>query len=224
MLSICGAYTEEVFSKFEKDEDGNFFNRRLEYEANRRKAYTESRRSNAKKKVEEVKEKKKTSKKGKDMPEHMQKHMVNHMENENENENKDKYKSKVEIKNDQLKESWADWLEYKRTQFKFSYKSEKSERTGLKILMKEASNDIGTACAIIEQSIGNGWVGFQPLKDRKTGKAKFIPNQPDNDWYEKAEREDRMTAATKWSALGFVYGRFSENVPTKKWIRKEQEI
>lgn len=48
MLSI-GA-TKKVFSKFIKDDKGYYYNERLEYEANKRKAYSESRKNNRKKK------------------------------------------------------------------------------------------------------------------------------------------------------------------------------
>lgn len=50
MLNICKTYNEDIFSKFIKDEEGNYYNERLEYEANKRKAYSESRRNNRKKK------------------------------------------------------------------------------------------------------------------------------------------------------------------------------
>ena len=52
MLNICKTYNEDIFSKFIKDEEGNYYNERLEYEANKRKAYSESRRNNKKKKEE----------------------------------------------------------------------------------------------------------------------------------------------------------------------------
>lgn len=50
MLNICKSYNEDIFSKFKKDEEGNYYNERLEYESNKRKAYSESRRNNRKKK------------------------------------------------------------------------------------------------------------------------------------------------------------------------------
>lgn len=79
MLSICKVFNEEIFSKFIKDEEGNYYNERLEYEANKRKAYSESRRNNRKKKEE-------TKTYEKDM-----KNICNsyeeHMENENINKN-----------------------------------------------------------------------------------------------------------------------------------------
>lgn len=48
MLSI-GA-TKKIFSKFIKDNEGSYYNERLEYEANKRKAYSDSRKNNRKKK------------------------------------------------------------------------------------------------------------------------------------------------------------------------------
>ena len=71
MLHICGSYDEDVFTKFQKDEQGKFYNIRLEEEVNKRKAYSESRRNNSKKKE--------------DMN-NTSLSYVQHMENENENE------------------------------------------------------------------------------------------------------------------------------------------
>lgn len=79
MLNICKTHNEDIFSKFIKDEEGNYYNERLEYEANKRKAYSESRRNNRKKKEE------------KETYEDDVKNICNsyekHMENENANEN-----------------------------------------------------------------------------------------------------------------------------------------
>jgi hypothetical protein len=72
MLHICGSYDEDVFTKFQKDEQGKFYNIRLEEEVGKRKAYSESRRNNRKKKE--------------DMN-NTSLSYVEHMENENENEN-----------------------------------------------------------------------------------------------------------------------------------------
>ena len=71
MLHICGSYDEDVFTKFQKDEQGKFYNIRLEEEVDKRKAYSESRRNNRKKK-EDVN--------------NISSSYVEHMENENENE------------------------------------------------------------------------------------------------------------------------------------------
>jgi hypothetical protein len=50
MLKICKTYDEDIFSKFEKDEDGLYYNARLHQEVEKRKAYSESRRQNRTKK------------------------------------------------------------------------------------------------------------------------------------------------------------------------------
>ena len=52
ILNICKVHSEEIFSKFKIDEEGNYYNERLENETNKRKAYSESRRNNRKKKEE----------------------------------------------------------------------------------------------------------------------------------------------------------------------------
>ena len=81
MLNICKTYNEDIFSKFKIDEEGNYYNERLEYEVNKRKAYSESRRNNRKKK---------------EIYEEDMKNICNsyeeHMENENININKIKIK------------------------------------------------------------------------------------------------------------------------------------
>ncbi len=48
MLKICKSYDDEIFNKFSKDEDGKFFNERLEIEINKRKAFSDSRSKNRK--------------------------------------------------------------------------------------------------------------------------------------------------------------------------------
>ena len=86
ILNICKTFNEDIFSKFKKDEKGNYYNERLEYEANKRKAYSESRRNNRKKKEEQ------------ETYEEDMKNICNsyeeHMENENINKNIIKNKNK----------------------------------------------------------------------------------------------------------------------------------
>lgn len=71
MLKICGTHDEDIFSKFAVDESGLYYNERLEQEVEKRKAYSESRRNNRKKKEDML---------------ITSKTYVQHMENENENE------------------------------------------------------------------------------------------------------------------------------------------
>lgn len=70
----------KVMKHFHIDDDGNYYNKRMDLEALKRSNYAESRRENGTKGGRP---------KGKHMQNHMDKHMGNHMENENDNENKD---------------------------------------------------------------------------------------------------------------------------------------
>jgi len=72
MLNICITYDEDIFTKFIKNSDGEFFNQRMENEILRRKNYSESRRINRMSKKKKVKKICKT--------------YVPHMENEDINE------------------------------------------------------------------------------------------------------------------------------------------
>ena len=92
MLIICGNKNEDIFNKFTLDEDGNFYNKRLEEEIIKRKKYSESRRNNRLKKKEE-----KTHEKDmKNICNSHEEHMENENENENENINKNIKKKKIE--------------------------------------------------------------------------------------------------------------------------------
>lgn len=95
MLEICGAYDERIFSKFVKDENGLYYNVRMEVEANKRRAYIESRSNNRKgNKNEDMNEHMKKDM-NEDMPNHMTKHMENENINENINNNKNKYNDAI---------------------------------------------------------------------------------------------------------------------------------
>jgi hypothetical protein len=72
MLKICVTHDEDIFSKFTVDGAGLYYNERLEQEVEKRKAYSESRRNNRKKKEDMI---------------DTSLSYVQHMENENENEN-----------------------------------------------------------------------------------------------------------------------------------------
>lgn len=82
MLNVCKTHDEDIFAKFEKNEQG-FYNVRLKEEADKRKAYSESRKNNRKKKDIE----------------NISKTYVTHMENENENEDINIKENKVKLKN-----------------------------------------------------------------------------------------------------------------------------
>jgi uncharacterized protein YdaU (DUF1376 family) len=76
VLIICKSYDEDIMSKFKKDEDGKYYNERLEFEINRRKKYSESRSTNRKSNIKDKKHMNNISKT-----------YDNHMETETEIEN-----------------------------------------------------------------------------------------------------------------------------------------
>jgi len=89
-IKVClgsdfGTSWPAIQKKFKQDENGLFFNERLEHEKEKRRAFTESRRQNVSKKE------KKPS-----YDDTYVKHMNNHMENENRNDNSVLIKKSVE--------------------------------------------------------------------------------------------------------------------------------
>ena len=95
MLKICSTHDEDILCKFEKDENGLFYNVRLQQEVEKRKAYSESRRQNRIKK---------------DMN-NISNSYDKHMENENENvivnRNSIKNKKNLEKKEETIYRSFA---------------------------------------------------------------------------------------------------------------------
>lgn len=87
---VVGQIWDNIKHKFTKDDEGLWFNERLDIEKNKRKAYVDSRKNN------KIGKNQHTKKRG---------HMTSHMENVNENENKDnKEGKKQKIINPELKE------------------------------------------------------------------------------------------------------------------------
>ena len=74
----------QIKNKFQIDENGNYFNARLEEEQNKRKSFVLSRKNNKEGKNQY------TKKEG-----HMRGQMTSHMENENENRNISEYRVRV---------------------------------------------------------------------------------------------------------------------------------
>ena len=76
VIFICKSYDKDVMSKFKRDSAGLWYNERLEFEANKRKNFVDSRSKN---------------KEGKTKKKIISKTYDSHMENRNENENIDEY-------------------------------------------------------------------------------------------------------------------------------------
>ena len=95
MLSICKAYDNEIWEKFEQV-DGFFINDRMYNEAIRRSKFTESRRNNAK----SVK------------TDSISKAYAQHMETETETINKDIFINNIEPFKNLLSESYQEFIDY----------------------------------------------------------------------------------------------------------------
>ena len=101
MLGSSSELWESIKLKFVIDENGLYYNKRLESEQIKRRKYSESRRNNKMGKNQ-------YSKSG-HMLGHMTTHMLGHMENENENRNKDININKESITVNTKKEEKSDW-------------------------------------------------------------------------------------------------------------------
>jgi hypothetical protein len=101
MLSICKAYDNEIYEKFDQI-DGFFINDRMYNESIRRSKFTESRRNNAK------------SVKNDSISVASAKHMHTHMETETEtiNVNKDIFINNIEPYKNLLNESYQEFIDY----------------------------------------------------------------------------------------------------------------
>lgn len=96
----------------------------------------------------------------------------NEYDNENENNNVNEGEKKDDpekvltypFASDEFMSMWANWKEYKNTEFKFKYKSIQSEQAALSELSNLANGDEDIGLAIIRQSMAKGWKGFFELK------------------------------------------------------------
>jgi len=79
-------------------------------------------------------------------------------------------------------ELWASWKEYKRTHFKFSFRTLQSEQVALHHLQKISNGDYETARTIIGTAIANGWRGLYP-SNSGTGKGRTGGNAPE--WHKR---------------------------------------
>jgi uncharacterized protein YdaU (DUF1376 family) len=170
MLFICQSYDEDVFAKFDKDEDGRYFNKRMKAEMEKRKNYSKSRSENRKKGIEG----KKNEGKNAIICQSYDVHMENENEDVNINDNttKEYKKTKKEKKNkegqfeisvpDYLTESFASFVEMRKA--KKSPMTEHAKELMLKKLY-ELSSDRDEQVAILNQSTVGSWTNIYSLKD-----------------------------------------------------------
>ena len=169
MIFICKSYDEDVFSKFTKDENGLFFNERLEFEIYRRQSYVSSRSANKSGKV--VKKEGKLNHK-----KNIRSSYDNHMENENENEIKNVNRKPDLIfpfDSQRFMETWN----ILKNEKKWKNKSQAALQTSLKQL---SAFDEDFAIELMERAILGNYQGivysntkaeYQKLKSNLNGKS-----------------------------------------------------
>lgn len=81
-------------------------------------------------------------------------------------------------------DAWEGWKRYKKEQFKFKYKSVKSEQIALHKLHKDAKGNERLAIDAIAQSIASGWRGLFPESNSRGSK----PNC-NTDWVHEIARD-----------------------------------
>lgn len=168
-------WESKLKAKFTQDQEGRWYNVKLETEMIKRKNYTTSRKENlAKTKTGPAtapqegpkKQIKSKAHKGK----HKEPHMESHMENGNEN--------RIEEEKEGGGTAWDRWKEYKKNQFGFTYK-DKAEPIARERLYEMAGGDEQQALKIVNQSIDYGWKGLFELKNNSYAPGQKNSRNPD---------------------------------------------
>lgn len=169
---LVGSVSVILKSKFKIDENGFWYNERLEKEIEKRAAYSKSRYDNGKKGGRPKKEETEKKPYGKPRRNHMVNHMGNHTEDVNEIEDVNEKENK-NVKSDEeimlpwndvsFVLMWSNWKKYKLGEHRFKYKTHISEQMALKELCDLSEGHCSNAIKIIEKSISKGWKGFFKL-------------------------------------------------------------
>lgn len=147
MLKICKRYDKDIFEKFKKDDDGKYYNIRLEKEITKRKDYSKSRSDNRKNKINF---------------ENICFSYVKHMENENENINinNTSYITSY-IENNKLNNIINLLIEYLNYRKSIRLPNTKEVIGELIEFLKPYDKDEQEK--IIKEAIKKGWKDFYPL-------------------------------------------------------------
>ena len=143
MLKICKRYDKDIFEKFVKDENGKYYNIRLEKEIEKRSAYSKSRANNRKNKINF---------------ENICFSYVKHMENENENINNInilEYINNNKLNN--IIELLLDYLNYRKS---IKLPNTQNVIDELILFLKPYSKKEQEK--IIKEAIKKGWKEFYP--------------------------------------------------------------
>lgn len=149
MLNICKRYDKDIFDKFIKDNDGNYYNIRLQKEIDKRRNYSKSRSENRKNKI---------------TFENICFSYVKHMENENENINKNNILEY--INNNKLNNIIELLLEYFNYRKSIRIPNNQNIIDELILFLKPYNKKEQEQ--IIKKAIKNGYREFYPPKKEKS--------------------------------------------------------
>lgn len=90
---------------------------------------------------------------------------------------------------------WEEWLQYRRERRLATYKPIGLKKVFSK-LVKQANGYEQTAIDMIEQAMGNYWIGIYPLQKDYYGTSK--DNQPGNHKDQRGASADRIKRARDW--------------------------
>jgi len=171
-LSV-GSVSVDVLKKFAQDESGNFYNKRLVSEIEKRNNFTESRRNNG---ILGGRPSKKDKPNDNLMDNHKDTHMGNHMENENVNENtnkdldiiKEEKPKKFDFLNSMIilgfdKKLSEEWLLVRKN------KKATNTETALKTFCDEIAKSGQDKNKILEICVSRSWSGYKSTWDIGNG-------------------------------------------------------
>ena len=165
---MVGQVFGQIQDKFKKDENGLWYNKRLDIEIEKRNSFINSRKNNLK---------------GFNQYKKNGGHMEGHMEDENENiykgkggvgekpqwaENFNNYNPKIKypFESEKFGAIWDYWLKYKKERKDKKYTTT-GEQATINSLSDKAGGSIDKAAEIINQSIQQNWAGLFELKNNQ---------------------------------------------------------
>jgi len=168
---LVGNVSDKLKNKFSIDKNGLWYNKRLEFETEKRNNFVQSRRINGSQggrpviKLEPL---------GKPTRKYKDKHKDSLMGNEDENENvivikDEKGKLIYPFTSEGFFKKWDLWKQY-RKELKKSYKGIIAEQSALKHLSELSDYDEITALEIIDYSMGQGYHGLFKSNKNINGK------------------------------------------------------
>ena len=157
MLKICKRYDKDIFEKFVKDENGKYYNIRLEKEIEKRSAYSKSRANNRKNKINF---------------ENICFSYVKHMENENINININNINNILEyINNNKLNNIINLLIEYLNYRKSIKLPNNQDIIDDLISFLKPYNKEEQEK--IIKEAIKKGWKEFYPPRKEEKKEVKY---------------------------------------------------